>query len=102
MWSLTSNRISVGNLWRDKDSVSICPYIPRRGRQIPGNSQPDVDLGDLLAKPERTLGGGKVLLGPVKGLEECNDVPVVCFLSGGEARLVNAVVDLVVGPLGAQ
>lgn len=40
-----------------------------------------------------------MLLYSIEGVEERGDGLLVCFLGGGEARFVDAVVDVVVGPL---
>lgn len=65
------------------------------------HSQPDIDLSQGLAEPVGPLGRGllQVLLGAVQRLEQGNYVALVRLLGGGEARLVHAVVDLVVLPL---
>lgn len=63
--------------------------------------QPNINLGKDLPKPVRPLARGllQVRLAAVQGFKQRNHVPLVGLLSGGKARLVHAVVDLVVLPL---
>ncbi len=70
-------------------------------QEAAANSQPDVDLGDVGAEPVGAAlgGGGKVGLGTVEGVEDGDDAALVGGLRGGEAALVDAVVDPVVLPL---
>lgn len=65
------------------------------------NVQPNIDLSQGLAKPVGPLGRGllEMRLGAVQRLKQGNDITLVGLLGGGEARLVHAVVDLVVLPL---
>lgn len=75
------------------------PFMVNRKEK---HSQPDVDLSDILAIPVGPilgLAGGKVGFCSIEGLEEDLDVALVGILSGGKARLVDAVVDLVIDPL---
>lgn len=61
--------------------------------------QSHISLGELLAEPVRAvLLLGQVLLAAVEGLEERGDVALVGFGGGGEAGLIDAVVDEVVDP----
>lgn len=61
--------------------------------------QPDICLGELLAKVVWPAGLGRdVLLCAVEGFKEGVDVALVGVGCGGEAGLVDAVVDEVVGP----
>lgn len=62
--------------------------------------QPDVYLGELVAEPIGTLAlnGRELRLSAVEGLEEASDRALVGLERSGEARLVDAVVDLVVDP----
>lgn len=66
-----------------------------------GHVEPNVGLGDVLAKVIRPLDrrGLQMRLRLVERLEQGDDVALVGLLRGGEARLVDAVVDLVVRPL---
>ncbi len=64
------------------------------------NVQPDIDFGQGLAKVVRTLVlAREVLLGAVEGFKEGHDVALIGLSRGGEARLVDTVVDEVVLPL---
>lgn len=62
--------------------------------------QPDVCLGDVLAKVVRSLClGSEMLLCAVESLEQSDDGRLVGLGAGGEAGPVDAVVDEVVRPL---
>lgn len=69
-----------------------------------GGEESDVKFREVRAKVvwTGTLGGGKlsaeVGFDAVEGFEEGDDVAFVCFLASCKARLVDAVVDVVVGP----
>lgn len=67
-----------------------------------GHEQTNVDFGQLVAEPVGPIPlllGSEVSLGAIEGLKEGDDVALVGVLRCGEARLVDAIVDLVVGPL---
>ncbi len=64
-----------------------------------GGVQAHVRLGDVFAVIVRRGVPGEVFLGAVEGGEERRDGLFVGFLGGGEAGLVDAVVDVVVCPL---
>jgi len=93
---LTSKRMMVTKLSRHIRQFHITTSTLGTG-----DSQPDINLGQCLAKPVRPLGCRllEMGLGAVEGLKEGDHVPLVGGLGGGEARLVDAVVDLVVLPL---
>ena len=63
-----------------------------------GGVEPDVGLGDVVAEQVRGLARGEVGLEAVEAGEEGVHVGVVGGLGGGEAALVDAVVDGVVDP----
>lgn len=65
-----------------------------------GREEADVGLGEVSAEVVRPVGDrGQVRLDPVEGGEERRDGFDVGVLRRGEAGLVDAVVDVVVGPL---
>lgn len=63
-----------------------------------GRVQPYIGLGDLVAEVEGARGFCEVCLGAIEAREQFAHVVLVCLLGGGEARLVHAVVDVVVRP----
>jgi hypothetical protein len=62
------------------------------------HEQTDINLGQHIPEPVWARVAGKVLLGAVEGFEEGGDVALVGIGFGGEAGLVDAVVDEVVDP----
>jgi hypothetical protein len=63
-----------------------------------GRVQPDIALGDIFAPVERVGVLGEVLFDAIERFEERQHIAFVGFLLGREAGLVDAVVDVVVGP----
>lgn len=61
--------------------------------------EPDIGLGDIFAVIERSRPSCKMRLRAVERFEECGDGFLVSFLGSGEARLVDAVVDVIIGPV---
>ena len=84
------------------------PQITVKKRIIPhikpdnGGIQPNIRLGDMVSeqkiRPLALISLGEMLLNPIQRLKDAVDVLVVCLLRGGEACLVDAVVQHVVDP----
>lgn len=92
---LVQARVAAANVANVALEVLHVHRVEARQRHV----QPDVRLGEGLAEEVRAVGlRGEVLLCAVEGLEDADDALLVGLAGGGEAGLVDAVVDAVVCP----
>jgi hypothetical protein len=61
--------------------------------------QPNICLRNLLPKIKRPLILTQMLLHAIQTLKECSDRFIIRFLRSSEAGFVDAIIDIVVGPV---
>lgn len=92
---LVQTRVAAADVANVALEVLHIHRVEARQRHV----QADVRLGDVLAQEVGAVGlRGEVLLSAVEGLEDAEDALFVGLAGGGEAGLVDAVVDAVVCP----
>ena len=91
---LMQRRVATSNI----ANIALEVLHVHRIKPDDGDKQTDIDLSQHVAEPVRSRVGGKVLLSAVESLEEGDDIALVGIGLGGEAGLVDAVVDEVVDP----
>ena len=92
---LVQGRIPAADIPDVAFEVLYVHHVEAHDRRV----EPDICFRDVLAIVEGSGRGGKVRFGAVEGGEELRDGLFVGSLRRGEAGLVDAVVDVVVGPV---